>query len=189
MDLLADTLAQVRGPAQRFVLLEGLCNSSKLARDDDRCELRVMDEFFAIERAIGEVQAVIGLQFNSDKEALEEDEIVYERFEQTPASTPRVEAKPEGEEAPAEQPPAKKAAFRPEDWKWTAMDRHPRNLVQLFLQAKGPSAKHELRTAEQFSSSQYEAISKSLDEFAAKLVAFATSDDSRYLYQQIIFTE
>jgi len=177
MELLADTLAQVRTPSQRFVLLEGLCNSSKLARDDDRCELRVMDEFFAIERSIGEVQAVIGLQFNSDKEALDEDEIVYERFDQTPVATPRVEAKPEGEEPPAEQPPAKKAAFRPEDWQWTAMDRHPKNLVQLFLQAKGPSAKHELRTAEQFSSSQYEAISKSLDEFTTKIVAFARSDE------------
>jgi hypothetical protein len=55
MEVVKDTLGRVREPAQRYVLLEGLCNSSKLARDDDRCELRLMDEFFAIERHIGEV--------------------------------------------------------------------------------------------------------------------------------------
>ena len=160
-----------------------------------------MDELFSIERNIGEVQAVIGLQFNSEKEYLEEDEIEYERFDVE--VTPRQESKPvaEGEEAQAEQPPAedaaaaaKKSSFRPEDWRWTSSDRRPKNLAQLFMQLKGATSKHELRTAEQFSSSQYEAISKSLDEFCGKLVHFSNVEatqggDTRYLYQQIIFTE
>jgi len=40
------------------------------------------------------------------------------------------------------------------------------NLPQLFLKSKGAErTMHEVKTAEQFSSSQYEAISRSLDEF------------------------
>jgi len=55
--------------------LEGFCNSGKLIFDDDRLELRFMDELFQIERNLGEVQAIIGLQFNSEKEYIEEYEI------------------------------------------------------------------------------------------------------------------
>lgn len=198
IEVLSHTVAQVRSPSQRFILLEGLCNSSRLAMPDDRMELRLMDELFAIERSLGDVQAVIGLQFNSEKEYIDEDEVEYEKFEAT--ATPRKEeAKPaqEGEEG-GEQPPAeggdkKKSAFKPEDYQWTATDRKPRNLAQLFMQVKGAAAKHELRTAEQFSSSQYEAISKSLDEFCGKLLHLiqleATQPETRYLYQQIIFSE
>ena len=39
-----------------------------------------MDELFGIEKHIGEVQAIIGLQFNSEKEYVEEYEIEYEVF-------------------------------------------------------------------------------------------------------------
>lgn len=61
IDLLKYTLARVRTPTQRIVLIEGMCNSSRLADPEDRMELRLMDELFAIERHIGEVQAIIGL--------------------------------------------------------------------------------------------------------------------------------
>lgn len=43
---------------------------------------------------------------------------------------------------------------------------------------------NEVRTAEQFSSSQYEAISRSLDEFCLKI-----QTEPNYLYAQIIFQE
>jgi hypothetical protein len=36
-------------------LIEGFCNSGKLIFDDDRYELRYMDELFMIEKNIGEV--------------------------------------------------------------------------------------------------------------------------------------
>lgn len=68
----------------QFILLEGLCNSQKLIFDDDRLELRFMDEFFMIEKNIGEVQAIIGLQFNYEKEHFEEEEIEYEQFPEPP---------------------------------------------------------------------------------------------------------
>lgn len=159
--------------------------------DDDRLELRYMDELFQVERHIGEVQAVIGLQFNSEKEYIEEYEVQYEEFPEPEV----VEVKrPEGEEGEeAEQPPAeeeeKKApAFKVEDWKWTVTDRKPKNLPQLFMQSKGIAARHDLRTAEQYSSSQYEAISKCLDEFCAKVIE-ANDSTEKYIYQQVIFNE
>ena len=46
---------------QKFVLLEGLCNSNKFRGMNERLELRFMDEFFSIKQNIGEVSAVINL--------------------------------------------------------------------------------------------------------------------------------
>jgi len=53
---------------------------------------------------------------------------------------------------------------------------------------------HEFKSAEQYSASQYEAISKSLDEFASRIIKFNVEEQSnggdiRYLYQQVIFSE
>lgn len=33
-----------------------------MAKDEDKLEVRLMDEFFAIEKHLGEVKAVVGLQ-------------------------------------------------------------------------------------------------------------------------------
>jgi len=59
MQLLKETITEKR-TNQKFVLLEGLCNKTKLAGLDDQLQLRYMDEFFNIELIIGEVAAVIG---------------------------------------------------------------------------------------------------------------------------------
>lgn len=126
IELLKHTLSQVRTSTQRYVLLEGLCNSSRLVGTDDRLELRLMDELFAVERNLGEVQAVIGLQFNSEKEYIDEDEVEFEQFDLDSSREDQPAA--EGEEG-GEVIKKKPAAFRPEDWKWTATDRRPRNLA------------------------------------------------------------
>ena len=76
--------------------MEGFCNSGKLIFDDDRLELRYMDELFMIEKHIGEVTAIIGLQFNSEKEYIEEYEIEYEQFPEP--EQPAAKVKVEGEE-------------------------------------------------------------------------------------------
>lgn len=39
-----------------------------------------MDELFMVEKHIGEVCAVVGLQFNYEKEYIEEHEVEYESF-------------------------------------------------------------------------------------------------------------
>jgi hypothetical protein len=46
---------------ERYVILEGLCNTGKLCNIDDKYELRLMDEYFDIQMHIGEVAAIIGL--------------------------------------------------------------------------------------------------------------------------------
>jgi len=61
-ELVQNTIAANR-TSQKFILLEGLCNSNKLESEEQRLELRFMDEFFAIEKGIGEVFAVVSLQF------------------------------------------------------------------------------------------------------------------------------
>lgn len=201
LNLLQHTISLHRKPSQRFILIEGLCNTQRLAGVEDKMELRLMDELFMIERFIGDVQAVIGLQFNSEKEYVDEKEVEWVTFEvQEPPKKEEPKQVADGEEQPpAEQPPAEEAAkpknaFKPEDFNWTATNRHPKNLAQLFMQSKGPAAKHEIRAAEQYSSSQYEAISKSLDEFCSSLITMAQLEanegaGTRYLYQQVIFSE
>jgi hypothetical protein len=52
MDLVKNTIDRMR-IHQKYVLLEGFCNSSKLIFDDDKLELRYMDEFLKIEKTIG----------------------------------------------------------------------------------------------------------------------------------------
>ncbi len=77
----------------------------------------------------------------------------------------------DGEEPPAEDGgQEKKQVFKPEEWKWTVSNRKSKNLPQLFLSNKGAERTlHEVKTAEQYSSSQYEAISRSLDEFCQRV--------------------
>lgn len=61
-------------------MIEGLCNSNKLILEEDKLELRFMDELFMVEKHIGDVCSVIGLQFHYDKDKEDENEIVYEEF-------------------------------------------------------------------------------------------------------------
>ena len=96
----------------------------------------------------------------------------------------------DGEAAP-EETEEKKNAWKPEDYDWTISNKKPRNLPQLFIASKGfdhkgsSKAAHEVKPADQFSSSQYEAITKSLDEFCLRI----SQDTKSYIYQQVIFSE
>lgn len=62
MEMLRSTITEKR-TNQRFVILEGLCNAHKLQQDEEKLELRNMDELWQIEKHIGEIKAIIGLQF------------------------------------------------------------------------------------------------------------------------------
>lgn len=79
MQLLKETVAAKR-TNQKFVLLEGLCNSQKLSQVDDQLELRFMDELFSIETILGEVKAVVGLQYAQEPELEDESTTKYEEF-------------------------------------------------------------------------------------------------------------
>ena len=100
----------------------------------------------------------------------------------------------EGEEPPAEDPPAegeegekKEPEFKVEDYKWTVTDRKPRNLPQLYVQLKGDEAFHEVKQAESYSGSQFEAISKVLDDYMQRVVEKDLADKKGYV--QILFNE
>lgn len=58
-----------------------------------------------------------------------------------------------------------------ENYPWTITNRMPRNLPQLYGSLKGKSYIHEVKNADQYSSSQYEAIARSLDEFCQRITA------------------
>jgi len=60
MELLKQTVTEKR-TSEKYVILEGLCNTGKLSNIDDKYELRLMDEYFNIQMNIGEVAAIIGL--------------------------------------------------------------------------------------------------------------------------------
>jgi hypothetical protein len=78
-------------------LLEGLCNSQKLSEVDDQLELRFMDELFSIETILGEVKAVVGLQYVQEPELEDESTTKYEEFEKV-EEVVAAKAPAEGEE-------------------------------------------------------------------------------------------
>lgn len=139
LDIIAETIQQKR-TNQAYVLVEGLCNHHKLVSEEDKLSLRLMDEFFRIEKKLGKVYGVIGLQFESEKEFIDENEVEKHKFPE-PEEPVVQEAKPEGEEGEeeAEAPPAeegeepKEPTFKPEDYEWTVTDKKPMNLPTLFL--------------------------------------------------------
>lgn len=192
MELVVNTIAANR-VNQKFILLEGLVNSNKLESSEERLELRYMDEFFAIEKNIGEVFSVVSLQFKQ-----EPTQFIDDKFEEFPEEEVKVDDKPaaEGEEGEAEQPPEpeegeegeqKKEKFDPSKFKWTITNGRPKNLPQLFRDYKGINCHPEERQADSFSAtSQKEAIVKALDEFCLRLI---DEGNTRNIYQQVIFSE
>lgn len=109
---------------QKYVILEGLCNNSKLSNDEDKLEIKSMDEFFDIEKNVGYVKAIIGLQFNFENETIDEKDLEYEKFEdQEEAPVPKDE-----DGNPIAPPEGQKPPFRPRDYQWTMSNKQPRNL-------------------------------------------------------------
>lgn len=172
MELVQNTIAANR-TSQKFILLEGLCNSNKLESDEQRLELRCMDEFFAIEKGIGEVFAVVSLQFKS-----EPTQFIADREEEFPKDAEEAKddkpAAGDGEEdgdgdnaaAEAEDGEPKKVAFDPSQYKWTITNGQPKNLPQLFRDYKGINCHPEERQVDSSSSTSHqEAVTKALDEF------------------------
>lgn len=114
-----------------------------------------MDELFQCEKHIGEVVAIIGLQYLYEKEYIEEQEIEYEVFE--PKEEPQKKQKADGDgddddDAAADdnagddgEEKVKKFDPRDNDYKWTITDRKPKNLPQLYMQMKGINTHHEQR--------------------------------------------
>jgi hypothetical protein len=98
-----------------------------------------------------------------------------------------VEEKPKPKEGDEEEAPpedVKKSVYRKEDYQWTKTNRKQQTLPALFVAMKDQCV-HEVKPADYFSSSQYEAISKCLDEFGKRIV----EKPKEFVYQQVIFSE
>ena len=106
-----------------------------------------MDEFLDIEKNIGSVKSIIGLQFQEENMAIDSKDVEYEEFEKKEA----VEVPKDEDGNPIPPPEGQKAAFNPSDYKWTKINCTPRNLPQIFMGTKGSEAVHEVKSAEQFS--------------------------------------
>jgi adenylate kinase family enzyme len=143
MELIRSTITEKR-TSQRFVILEGLCNSHKLQNDEEKLELRNMDELWQIEKHIGEIKAIIGLQFAFEPDTIDQKELEFEQFDEAEKQKPEpVPADDGGDGEPKAKP------FRPADYSWTKTNRKPFNLPQLFLACKGEAkTTNEVRTAE-----------------------------------------
>jgi len=149
------TISEKRS-SQQFILLEGVFNTRKLEDESDRLVLRSMDELFTIEKNIGEIAGVIGLQFNVEKTVYVEEK--WEVFDE-----PVVEEKKakiideEGNEVDAPEPvPAegdepKAPKFNPADFKWTVTNKNAKNLPQIFRDYKGMNCHTEETSFEKFS--------------------------------------
>lgn len=183
--LIQATMAEKR-TSQQFILLEGLCNNSKLNNENEKLSLRYMDELFQIERNIGEVAAIISLQSEAEPTLFEPDQ--FEEFEPEPVvEKKQVELDEDGnpieEEAPPEEEEAKKPKWNPAEFTWSVTNRHAKNLPQLFKNSK-VNVLDEVKPSTVFSANKDEAVTKSLDEFCQRVLEDHTS---RYIYQQVIF--
>uniref|UniRef100_A0A7S3CSN3 Uncharacterized protein n=1 Tax=Strombidium rassoulzadegani TaxID=1082188 RepID=A0A7S3CSN3_9SPIT len=189
--MIRETISEKRSN-QKYVILEGMCNSTHLSDFNDQLELRFMDELFKIEKIIGEVEAIISFQYQLEQYFTSEDKLVYEQF----PDPPPVEEKPkpaEGEEEEEQAPPEeddgeKKApAFKPEMYNWTVSDRNPKNLPHLYHSLKGlVSTTNDDKRAKDFDpNNQKIAIAKCLDSFFGRL----QDSEIKYLYWQVTFDE
>lgn len=181
---------------QKFVLLEGLLNSQLLASEDDKIEIREMDEFFALEHYVGAVTGIVSLQ--TEEEAIQVDpaSIVYHQFPK-PESVKEEKAKKPAGEGEEEEEEAQEAApeegaeegdgkpqWNPEDYTWTVTNRKSKNLPQLFVGSRGANGVHEVRPASDFGSNRLFQIAECLDQFCNRC---SGETEGKSYYQQVTF--
>lgn len=189
MKLIIEKIKECRTD-QKFILLEGICNSGRLAEAENRLELRFMDEFFAIEQNIGEVAAVISLTKEEDSTEFDKEKEVEEPVEE---EVKEEQPKPaEGEDAP-EEPPAeeegapKAPAWKSTNYRWTVTNGRPRNLPQLCRDYAGNRFNPDTKTWKHYQvATHHEAVTRALDEFCARLT---DENNNMMIYQQVIFKD
>jgi hypothetical protein len=167
INLIKDSVQSLR-TTQQFILLEGLCNSTKLQHRADQLGMRQMDELFALEKNVGEVNSVVSLLFHAEETKERQPE--YEVFEKPVVEEkPKAKVNEEGEEEPpAEEPPADgevKKVFDPSIYNWSKSSGEPKNLPQLFRAFKGSISDQQVNAL-----NSSEAIAHELDKFCEKLV-------------------
>ena len=172
---------------QRFILLEGLCNANKLQNASEKLQLRFMDEYFQIEKSLGEVFGVISLQETEEDshftvEAGNFEEPVEEEVKE---EAPKAEGEGEDEPAADGDEEAKKPAWDAKKFRWSITNGRSKNLPQLFRDYLGNKCNSEVKNWRSLHcDTTRDAITKALDEFCDRLTA---KDNTMMIYQQVIF--
>jgi len=147
-----------------------------------------MDEMFQIEKNIGEIAAVIGLQYTTEPTTFTDDqweEFAEPEVKETKARVVNEDGEEEAEPVPEpEGDEPKGPSWNPAEFKWTISNRRAKNLPQLFRDYKGINCHCEERKTDTSKVSNVEAITSSLDEFCGRVI---DESGSRYIYQQVIF--
>jgi hypothetical protein len=191
MEVIQQTVAE-RRTNQSYILLEGICNSGKLAKEEDKLSLREMDEFFMIEKCLGDIESVVSFTYNKEEECTgNEESTKYEEFPVEEA--PKEEAKAvdeDGEEkAPEEEEEGeKKVKFNPKDFKWTITNGQSRNLLTMFANLKGTKAgfKKDMRDSTAYGVQSYDAVCSGLNDFCGRVTM---QDGDKNLYLQVLFSD
>jgi len=171
-------------------LLEGFCNSGKLDSKEESLQLRFMDEFFAIEKTIGEVVGVIGLQNEKmpttyQPESYEEP--VEEVKEEKPAPAEGDDGPEDGGAAQEEEGGEKKPVWTSTKYRWTVTNGKSKNLPQLFRDYMGNRANFEEKNWKAYGATSHgDASVKALDEFCQRIT---DESSSMTMYQQVIFND
>lgn len=189
MQLVQQKIAENR-TNQRYILLEGFCNSNKLESDEQRLQMRFMDEFFSIERSIGEVVGVISLQNEKEATSYEVPADCFEEpvVEEAKEAAPKQEGE-DGEEAqedaPADGDEPKVAKWSHKDYRWSIPDGRPKSLPVLFRNYK--NGKFDEKKWKDFHvNSHGDAAVKALDEFCQRII---DEGHSSLPYVQVIFND
>ena len=135
--LVKDTIKKLR-VEEKFVLVDGLLNTNRLKEENDKMELRVIDELLVIEKDIGEIRAIIRLTYD-DYENIADDrvavkKVIEEKKEAKEEVKEEIKKEDEEEVAPPPQEEEKedKPKFNPDDYAWTDTKGKPRNIGQFF---------------------------------------------------------
>jgi hypothetical protein len=99
IELLQMTIAEKRS-TEKFIMLEGMCNTGKMANEDEALALRYMDELFKIEKTLGNVDSVISLTFIKEESSndLEENKQKWEDFPDSTQMVSEIEQEEELDE-------------------------------------------------------------------------------------------
>ena len=163
-----------------------------MEQQEDKLERRNMDELFQLSR-LGEIVAIASLQFTEEPSKVSKDEIKYEEFPEEPEE----EKKPEGEgEGEGDDPPPeegegddKPPPFDPKEFQWTVTNKKQRNLPQMFVHLKGDDSLDQVKSAEDYSNTQYDAIAQGLDSFMERVCIGDLKTEGQKGFLQLIFTE
>jgi hypothetical protein len=191
MEVIQSTVAE-RRTNQTFILLEGICNTSKLANEEDRLTCREMDEFFMIEKCLGDIESVVSFTYNKEEECTGNEEGT--KFEEFPEEeAPKEEVKPadgddDADNNPEEDGAEKKVVFNPKEYKWTITNGQSKNMLTMFANLKGTKGmfKKDMRDSAAYGVQSYDAVCSGLNDFCQRVTS---PEGDKNLYLQVLFSD